>query len=264
MTRAVTALLGSGFLFAALPGWASPFDGTWKGDPRSAVVNAQPDEIELKGGIYTCKTCIPAYSTPADGRFHPVADRVYWDEAAVTVVDDRTVKIDMKMAGALIAENVRTVSADGNSIKTSYGSSANGAGALVEQSQTQLRVGKPLAGAHLISGAWRADSSQMVVSENALTITLKIDGDRLHLTSPLGETLDATLGGDYALIVGDPGKTRTKAALLAPDKLELTDMREGKIVQVTTYTVARDGRTINVAWSDPRDGSSGSFTATRI
>lgn len=72
------------------------------------------------------------------------------------------------------------------------------------------------------------------------------------------------MGGDYALIVGDPGKTRTKAALLAPDKLELTDMREGKIVQVTTYTVARDGRTINVAWSDPRDGSSGSFTATRI
>ena len=41
-------------------------------------------------------------------------------------------------------------------------------------------------------------------------------------------------------------------------------MREGKIVQVTTYIVGRDGTTINVAWSDPRDGSTGSFTATKI
>ena len=160
-------------------------------------MDAEPDEIELTGGIYTCTTCIPAYSTPADGTFHRVADRVYWDEAAVTVADDRTVQIGMKVAGALIAENVRTVSADGNSIKTSYGGSANGDGTLVEQSLAQIRVGEPLAGAHLISGAWRFDPSQMLASQNALTITLRIDGDRLHVTSPLGETLDATLGGDY-------------------------------------------------------------------
>jgi hypothetical protein len=55
----------------------------------------------------------------------------------------------------------------------------------------------------------------------------------------------------------------TKAALPAANKLLLTDMRDGKIVQVTTYTVAPDGRTIDAAWSDPRDGSKGTFKGTK-
>jgi hypothetical protein len=257
------ALIGSA-LFLAAPALAqSPFDGTWKGDPKSDVLDVKPDEVLLKGGEYSCKTCIPAYSVRADGAFHPVADRPYWDEVAIKTVDPRTVSFQLRKSGKLIGENTRTVSVDGTSMAIATSNTNNAAGTRVAAASVQKRVGAPIAGAHLISGSWLTDAKESTVSDNGITITLKVDADTLHLTSPMGETLDAKFGGDYAPNVGDPGKTMTKAALLSPSKLTLTDMRDGKIVQVTTYTVAADGRTLDAAWSDPRDGSKGTFVATK-
>lgn len=217
----------------------------------------------LQNGTYACKTCLPPYSVKADGAFHPVRDRPYWDEIAIDSADPRTVVFKMRAAGKLVAENKRVVSADGKSLTITGTTTANGAGATVTQSTTQTRVGAPIAGAHLISGRWKTDPKTTTASDNALTIALKITGDKLHLQSGIGESLDATLGGDYALNVGDPGKTMTKAALLAPNRLRLTDQRDGKVVQVTDYAVAADGRTLNASWSDPRDGSKGTFVATK-
>ena len=264
MKTVSAALLGSALLLATPAFAASPFDGTWKGDPKSAVLDMKPDEFALKDGTYTCKTCQPPYSTKADGQFHAVADRPYWDDVAITIVNDREVKMQMRKAGKPVAENVRTVSADGMTLTVAMNSSANGAGTPVVQSSVQTRVGAPVPGAHLVSGAWRVEPKQTDVSENALMLTLKIDGGRLHMTSPLGETLDAKLGGDFAPNVNDPGKTMTKAALLAPDKLELTDRSAaGKVTQVTTYTVSADGKRIDAAWTDPRNGAKGTFVAMK-
>lgn len=264
MTRIYAALLGSALMMAT-PAFAnSPFDGTWKGDPQSGVIDAKPDEFTLKGDSYSCKSCLPTpYSVKADGAFHAVAGRPYWDEIAIKAVDPRTVTFQFRKAGKVVAENRRVVSADGNSTTVTATNTSNAAGTKIEQNTVQARVGTPVAGAHLVSGAWRTDPKSTNVSDNALLLTLKVDGDTLHLTSPLGETLDAKLGGDYAPNVGDPGKTMTKAALLAPNSLQLTDLREGKVVQVTTYTVSDDGRTINAAWTDPRNGSKGTFKATK-
>ncbi|WBH16450.1 hypothetical protein [Sphingomonas radiodurans] len=263
MTKIYAALLGSAIMFATPAVAQSVFNGTWKGDPKSGVLEAKPDKYVLKGNTYSCETCIPAYSTIADGAFHAVADRPYWDEIAIKTVDPRTVTFQFRKDGKIIGENKRVVSADGKSTTVSASNTNNAAGTKVEQSTVQRRVGAPVAGAHLISGEWRTDEKTTNVTDNALLLTLKVEGDTLRLTSPMGETLDATFGGDYAPNVGDPGKTMTKAALLAANKLELTDMRDGKVVQVTTYTVSPDGRTLDASWSDPRDGSKGTYKATK-
>jgi hypothetical protein len=263
MTRIHAALFAGAMMFATQAVAQSPFDGTWKGDPKSGVLDVKPDEYVLTGDTYSCKTCIPPYSTKADGAFHAVSDRPYWDEIAIKAVDPRTVTFQFRKDGKIVGENKRVVSADGTSVTVSASNTNNAAGTKIGQTSVQRRVGKPIPGAHLMSGAWLTDTKTTNVTDNALLITLKVDRDTLHLSSPMGETLDAKLGGDYAPNVGDPGKTMTKAALPAANKLVLTDMRDGKIVQVTTYTVAPDGRTIEAAWSDPRDGSKGTFKATK-
>lgn len=259
MNKFTLALLGGALLFST-PAFAdSPFNGTWKGDPKSGTMEAKPDEFLLKGGKYSCATCLPAYSVVADGKFHPVADRPYWDEIAITTVNPQTVKFVLRKGGKVIGENVRTVSADGKTVTIAASNTNNAAGTKVDQTSVQTRVGAPVPGAHLISGKWKTDMSKNDISANAVTMTIHLDGDTLHLSSPMGETLTAKLGGDYAPNVGDPGKTMTKAALLANDKLELTDMRDGKVVQVSTYTVSADGKTMDGAWQDPRDGAKGTF-----
>ena len=263
MTRYFAALLGSAFFFAAPVAAQSVFDGTWKGNPKSETLDVKPDEFVLTGGTYSCKTCLPPYSVKADGSFHAVADRPYWDEIAIKTVDPRTVRFQFRKDGKVVGENVRTVSADGKSVAVTSTNTNNAAGTKVEQATMQMRVGSPVAGAHLMSGAWRTDTSATSISDAALTLTMKVADNKLHMTSPMGEKLEATLGGDYAAIAGDPGKTMTKAALLSPDTLQVTDMRGGKVVQVTTYTVTPDGKTLNASWSDPRDGAKGTYVAMK-
>ena len=264
MKKMFAALLGSALL-AATPAFAdSPFNGTWKLNPKSSVMDVKPDEFTLKDGSYSCKSCMPsAYTVKADGAYHAVPDRPYWDELAIKAVDPQTVTFQFRKDGKVVGENRRIVSADGMSTVVTAMNTNNAAGGQVEQKTVQTRVGAPVTGAHLISGAWKTDPASINVTDNALRATFNVDGDTLRMTSPMGETLEAKLGGDYAPVVGDPGKTMTKAALLAPNRLQLTDMQNGKVTQVTTYDVSADGKTLNVAWTDPRDGSKGTLVATK-
>lgn len=257
------ALLGSAMLFAT-PAFAdSPFDGTWKGDPSAATIKAKPDEFGIKNGLYSCTTCIPPFSVKADGAFHAVKDKPYWDEIAVKTIDDRTVSFQYRKGGKVIAESTDTVSADGNSLMVKASNTNNAAGTKIEQSTTQVRVGGAVSGAHAISGAWQLDPKTTQVTDNAITMTLKVDGGMLHVTSPMGETLDARIGGDFTPNVGDPGKTLTKVEMPDPRTLVLTDKRGDKIVQVGTYKVSADGTAMDGSWTDPRDGSSGTFKITK-
>lgn len=247
-------------LFAAPALAQSPFDGTWKVDLASAKVEAKPDVLLLKNSVYTCSTCMPAYSVKADGAFHAVPGNDYWDETAVTIVDDHTVKLAFKKGGKLIGEGTNAVSPNGNTATRTSHNTNNGGGVPVDSTAVITRVGAPVAGAHLISGQWRPAPPKSV-SDQAMTMTMSVSGGMAHMKTGLGESLDAKIGGDYALNAGDPGKTMTKVAQPDPKTLVMTDMRGGKVVQVSTYTV--DDGVLRATWSDPRDGAKGGFTATR-
>lgn len=259
MHKMYAALFASAFFVAAPAIAASPFDGTWKGDPTSEKVEAKPDEFTIRGGVYDCKTCLPPYSVKADGAFHAVKDRPYWDEIAVKIVDPATVDYQFRKGGKVIAENLQTVSADGKTLTSKNSNTNNATGSKVDMTATSTRIGAPVPGAHAVSGAWKQDAGTTAISDNAITMTVKVDGDRLHLATGIGETLDARIGGDYAPNVGDPGKTLTRAEMPSANVLKLTDMRQGKVVQVSTYTVSADGKSMEGAWTDPRNGSKGTF-----
>ncbi|MBB4153677.1 hypothetical protein GGQ80_001583 [Sphingomonas jinjuensis] len=256
-------LAGIALAIAAPASAQSVFDGTWKGEATSATLDVKPDEFTLKDGLYSCKSCIPPYAVKADGQFHAVKDRPYWDEIALTVVDPNVVRMQFRKNGKIVAENVETVSADGNTITFKGRNTNNGAGTVVEQSSSATRVGASIPGAHRISGAWKPDPKTNQVSDNAMTMMVKVHDGMVHMTTGLGETLNAKIGGDYALTEKDPGKTMSKVEMPAPNVMKITDMRQGKVVQVSTYTVTPDGRTLDGAWMDPRDGSKGTFVARK-
>lgn len=241
----------------------SPFDGTWKADLSTASVDSKPNEFMLKDGTYSCTTCIPAYSVKADGQFHPVKDRPYWDEVAVSAPDARTISYQYRKGGKVVAQTAQVLSEDGGTLNIKAHNTNNGAGTPVDYAATLTRAGPAPAGAHAASGQWKA-APAATASDAALTFTMKVAGDHFNFVSPgMGESLDATFGGPYVLNAGDPGKTMTKAERLAPNVIRLTDMQLGKVTQVATYTVAPDGNSITAEWTDPRDGSKGRTVARR-
>lgn len=256
--------VAAGLLVVAAPALAdSPFDGTWKAQLPSVTMKAKPQTYSLKGGSYSCATCTPtAYTIPADGQFHAVAGRDYWDDLAIDVVDDHTVRYRFRKAGQVVSTNTYTVSADGRALATQAHNTNNGGGVPIDSAGSAARVGAVVPGAHLLSGSWQFAPASSV-SDAALTMTLALDGDRFHQASGLGETLDATVGGAFAPNVGDPGKTMTKVERLGPRVLKMTDMRGGKVVSVAIYTVSADGATLTGKYRDSDTGQSGGFTAVK-
>lgn len=263
MPTPLPRLAALSLLLVATPALAdSPFDGTWKAQMSSLAMQAKPDGFLLKNGTYSCSSCIPAaYSVPADGAYHAVKGRDYWDEVAVTMADDHQVKFSYRRAGKVVGEGSATVSPDGNTLTMVGHNNDNASGVPVEFSTAETRIGAPVAGAHLMSGQWKSTPPN-AISDQAMTMTLMVGDGTAHVKYGTGETIDAKIGGPYAPNVGDPGKTMTKVVQPGPRMLEMTDMRGGKVVQVSTLAIQDDG-TLKGSWKDPRDGSSGSWVASK-
>ena len=64
---------------AAAAGSIEAMNGTWKVDLASLKFEQKPDEFLLKDASYSCPTCLPPLTAAADGQYHPVSDRPYYD-----------------------------------------------------------------------------------------------------------------------------------------------------------------------------------------
>lgn len=127
-------------LLTATPALAdSPFDGTWKARTDSMKSAGKPDTFVIKNGTYSCSTCIPAYRVAADGAFHKVAGKDYWDEVAVRVVDDHRVDYRYRRAGKVISANTETASADGGTLTMTAHNTNNGAGVPIDTVSTDRK-----------------------------------------------------------------------------------------------------------------------------
>ena len=59
------------FLYAASAFAASPFDGTWRLDLKSARLPQKPSKYLITSGLYSCFSCVPPISDlKADGRIN--------------------------------------------------------------------------------------------------------------------------------------------------------------------------------------------------
>jgi hypothetical protein len=259
------SLLFALLLFVAFPAISKAqdvLDGTWKVDLSKAQMPKKPDVYLLQDGKYHCKTCVPPVDVKADGQDQAVSGNPYYDTKAVKVVDDRTIEETNKKNGKPVSTSKLTVSADGKTANFEFDDSSATNSQPVTGKGELARVAKGPAGAHAISGSWRTTKFDSV-SDNGTTFTYKVDGTTLNMTTPTGQSYSAKLDGTDSPFKGDPGTTSVSIKRLGKNSIEETDKRDGKVISVSRNTVAADGKTMNIAWSDKLHGTSGSVVAVK-
>jgi hypothetical protein len=259
-------LLGIGLLVSLLvPAWAkaqSAFDGTWKFELSTAQFPKKPDVFLLQDGKYSCKSCVPPIEVKADGQDQKVSGHPYFDTLSVKVVDEHTIEETNKKDGKINGTSTSTVSADANTLTFVFSDSSATNSAPVTGKGESTRVAKGPAGAHLISGSWRTTKMDNL-SENALLVTFKVEGDTLTMSSPTGQGYTAKLDGTDAPYQGDPGTTSVSVKRLGKNGFEETDKRDGKVISVARNTVSADGTTLQVVIDDKLHGTTSKFVAQK-
>lgn len=262
MKRRYWLLMQATLLMPTLTMAQSVFDGTWKGDLGSVKFPQKPDEYVLKDGVYHCKTCAPPIQVKADGQDQKVAGHPYFDAMNIKVVDDRTIEEVDKKNGKTVATSKTWVSPDGNTLMFEFTDSSATNADPVTGKGSETRVSKGPAGSHAISGSWRMAKIESM-SENGLTVSYKVTGDSLTMSTLNGQGYTAKLDGTEAPYKGDPGTTSVCVKKINDHELEETDKRDGKVISVARVTVSTDGKTMNIAVDDKLHGTHSEFTATK-
>jgi hypothetical protein len=240
----------------------SSFDGTWKIDLSKIELPKKPDVLLLQAGMYQCKTCIPAINIKADGQDQKVSGDPYLDSMSIKVVDDHAIFETDKKGGKTVGTSTTTVSKDGATAAFEFTDSSNTNGAPVTGKGTMTRVEKGPAGSHAISGSWRTSKLDSL-SDNALAVTYKVEGDSLHMSDPTGHSFAAKLDGTDAPMKGDPGISSVSVKRISKDVIEETDKRDGKAISIAKMTASADGKTINFAVHNVRQGTDAQFVGVK-
>ena len=252
-------LLPASLLLPAVVMAQSAFVGTWKADISNNIqLPDKPDEYLLNGGVFECKTCVPAVRVPADGQDHAVTGHPYYDSVAVKVVDASTVVETHKKGGKVVATVTSKVAADGNSYTFDAVDSSASTTPVTARGEA-TRVSKGPAGSHALSGSWRTTKFENV-SENALLTTYSLSGSTLKMSNRMGQSFSAPLDGTDSPYDGDPGQTSVSMKKVDDRTIDETDKRNGKVIGTARLTVSADGKSMAVAWKDAVHGTNGSFT----
>lgn len=250
-------LLGMMLLASATLFGQSPFDGTWITKLDTAKLPTQPNQYVINDNKYECLTCVPKVSVKADGTDQKVTGHPYYDTIAVQVVNASSIEVIQKKDGKVMAKATETVSGDGNTLNDKFTDMTGSQP--VTGDVTSTRVAPGPAGSHAVSGSWRTAKVNSV-SSNGLTVTYQGTADGLKMSDPNGNSYDAKFDGKDYPIQGDPGHTMVSLKRIGDDTIEETDKRDGKVVGVSHMTVSKDGKSIQVEYTDKQRGTATSFT----
>jgi hypothetical protein len=224
----------------------SPFDGKWKINLAESQFSTEPAVYMLQGGTYHCPTCDPPLEIPADGSDHKIVGEPCYDTASIKVVDDRAMEEIDKRNGKPVGTTRITVSPDGNTATVEWTENCNAQGDVVAGKDIVARVAQAPRGAHAISGSWRI-TKRVNRSENALVVTLKLDGSTFSFADPTGQSYTAKLDGTETPFKGDLSGTMVSVKRIDENTIEETDRHNEKIVEVTRFTCSADGKTMSVS-----------------
>ena len=101
------------------------------------------------------------------------------------------------------------------------------------------------------------------ISDNAIVMTLKVDGDTLHMSNPTGQSYVAKLDGTDAPYKGDPGVSSVSVKWIDKTTIEETDKRDGKPISTGQFTVMSDGKTMNITGHNLLAGTTSHISATK-
>lgn len=235
-------------------------NGTWKADLASLKFEGRPDEYLLQNGTYNCSTCTPPLTVAADGEYHPVADRPYYDSMMVREVDDRTVEFKRRKGNRDVSSATLKVSEDGNTLTTDFVDSTTPNAPPIEGTATATRAAAAPQGAHAISGQWNPDKIGEY-SEEALNISYQVNGDQVTMNSQ-GQSYTAQLGGPAVPIEGDIGNTMV-AVSREGNGLKEVYTRDGKETGTALVVPGADGQSFTFTFTDTRDGSKTIWTGNK-
>ncbi len=238
----------------------SPFDGTWRLDMSQAKFSPKPLVSYLSQGWYHCVSCTPAFDVQADGQDHPVAGQPY-DSVSVTVVDPHTLTFVTRKAGKIDYEQTRTVSADGKTLTAKTTFHPMNSDQPVNSQATAKRIGIAPSGVHATSGNWQM--LKMTTSENDTLFTYKTNGEEITMTEPTGESYTAKFDGADYPAKGSVSYNAVSLKRINPNSFEETDKRDGKVVDVSTVTVAAGGKTMTIVDTAQPSGRVSTFTAKK-
>jgi hypothetical protein len=239
----------------------SPFDGTWKIDNNQTQSTAHYDYL-LQGGEFRCLTCATQIVVKADGLDHSIAGDPCYDTVSVRVVDERRIEETDKKSGKTVGTLRIAVSDDGKSATENWTESCNAKGDVVSGVDMLVRVAPGPVGAHAISGSWKI-SKRIGRSENALVITLKLTSSEFSFFDPTDQGYVAKLNGAETPFLGDVAGIVVCVKRIDERTVEQTEKRGGKVVAVTRFVVAADGKTLHVSEQDKTTGTLKQFVAHR-
>lgn len=223
----------------------SRFDGTWRIDLAESKSSAKPDVYLLQDNKYRCTTCDPPLDIRADGLDQKITGASCYDTVSLKVLDDRTIVETDKRSGKTVGTSKMTVWSDGDSATVEWTESCNANGDVISGKDILSCVTKGPHGSHAVSGSWQI-IRRLNRSENALVVKLKLEGETFSLADPVGQSYAAKLDGTETPLRGDLSNTMVSVKRVVEDTIEETDKRDGKVVEVTRFTVAVDGKTLTV------------------
>jgi hypothetical protein len=234
----------------------SPFDGTWVSKEESATMDKKPYVISLAKDVWNNQTAVPPIKIKADGTDQPVKGHAYYDTVAAKSSGPESVEITTKKEGKVAGTSTFTVSADGKTLIQKWTDQTGTEAASGEN--VYQRVAPAPAGAHGVSGSWKATKVQNL-SASARTLTYKSTADGITMTNPTGQSYTANFDGKEVKVAGDPGGTSVALKKANANAFVETDRRNGKVVEVDHWTVAPDGKTMKVEWETKDTKRKGSY-----
>jgi len=101
-------------------------------------------------------------------------------------------------------------------------------------------------------------------SENAQVTTYKTNGDELTMTRPTGESYTAKFDGNDYPVKGSYGYDQVSLKRVSDKTFEETDKLKGKVIEVDTWTVSKDGKTLTVVAVEKPSDRTNTFVATKV
>jgi hypothetical protein len=239
----------------------SPFDGTWKNEPSKQKRDPKPFVEYIAQGWYHCESCVPMWAVMADGTDQPVTNQDV-DTMNIKVVDAKTVSAVGKKDAKVAFEQTVTVSADGKTLTVKGVAHPPNSDKPVEFTTILKRVGTAHPDVHATSGRWLVVSGQ--ASENAQVTTYKTDGDELKMTRPTGESYAAKFDGKDYPVKGSYGYDQVSLKRVNENSFEETDKLNGKVIEVDTWTVSKDGKTLTVVAVEKPSERTNTYVATKV
>ena len=248
-------------LYAAGSLAQSPFDGAWKNEPSKQKRDPKPIVHYIAQGWYHCESCVPPWTVKADGTDQPVPNQDV-DTLNVREVDAKTVSVVGKKDEKVAFEQTATVSADGKTLTVKGVAHPPNSDKPVEFTTILKRVGTAHSDVHATSGRWLVVGGQ--ASENAQVTTYKTNGDELTMTRPTSESYTAKFDGKDYPVKGSYGYDQVSLKRVNDNSFEETDKLNGKVIEVDTWTVSKDGKTLTVVAVEKPSERTNTFVATKV